>query len=950
MLPVYIWGKVDLPDPDPEWLSKSEVNRGVWYWAVETLCSKSRDAVRDALAGTEIIVDAEVEGSPVIHALAWASDLRKVSHSEPIASILLDEGPGIPTSVDWLYAVEGSLPHVWGIDGNGEKIALQLVEKPPASDYTTKVVIQATANPNGITSTAATWAMGFIRSRPGVIPGLPDPDQGIAPASLDYMADSYDYQGLVEIWAYNQGARTLVYAMGSSYADQGTQTNHDKFVDYYARTYRRLVVASAGNRNTAQGSCSQTYSYVQNKFFNGLIVGGTNTSGTRSRLDDALYACSSYTNPLNSTMEIPHVVAPARAGAEGLDAGGYIGVGTSASAAIVGSIATLVHDKNNALRGMPEAVRAIVMATAWRNVDGGRLVLTDAVDDRDGVGEVSAARAVKLADPANKKDGGNAPAQKGFDYGTMHFPDDFSLGRVRWYTERYSIYLPAFSALQAVLAWSATSTCSDYTQPGDCGSVSIDNNLDLYLDDGSNPVASSVSTGNAYEYIYYYNGSNSAKNLTLKVAWDGIYKTTTAFFGIAWDTLVPTNCPDTELCGPSKSYVEFSRAAQGAATQTPAVTRLGTGEWVIVWPTKEGCPQDEGPKYRVLAQLADYDGKPVGTPMEVAGCSSYQYSYQVQVAPIRDDMFVVAWHHGEGAAVNRDYDVRARVFLGYKGPSPTPFGVWSQEFTVAGGEGWQLGPGLAAKDDQFWVVWRDSYTRQIHGKRCYPVNPSWTPGQCTNPIRIDTTGTGDSFSYDDTTGAATLSNGRFVVVWRKRVGEQHQLRGRVFNWDGSPVTSEFAVSPLSSSVFLYPHVASLGTSFVVGYVQDGIKAIVMDSTGNEVCHVNNANSGTYGQLVSNYWLPKVAGDGSVFAIVFPLEVFQDNKGEFWRKYSTSAQQGGECIPEGLEERIDTNHDDADSNPVIWLSSCCTTTAIVAWPSDCTDPVANACLNHRVLAW
>jgi hypothetical protein len=76
MLPVYIWGKVDLPDPDPEWLSKSEVNRGVWYWAVETLCSKSRDAVRDALAGTEIIVDAEVEGSPVIHALAWASDLR----------------------------------------------------------------------------------------------------------------------------------------------------------------------------------------------------------------------------------------------------------------------------------------------------------------------------------------------------------------------------------------------------------------------------------------------------------------------------------------------------------------------------------------------------------------------------------------------------------------------------------------------------------------------------------------------------------------------------------------------------------------------------------------------------------------------------------------------------------------------------------------------------------
>ncbi len=937
-LPVFAWGKVDLPDADGEWLADSELNQEVWGLTVEELTAKSRAAVRAVLQSHGIGVDYELEGAPVVHAVARASDLWAIAKADGIASIDLDVGPGVPTSANWVYAVEAGLPHVWGIDGTGERIALQLVEKPPAADYTTKVVIQATANPNGTTSTRSTWAMGAIRSRPGVIPGLPDSDQGIAPDSLDYMANSYGYQGFVEVWAYDQAAKVLVYAMGSSLADKATATNHDKYVDYYTRTYRVLVVASAGNRDVAGGSCSQTYSYVQNKFLNGLIVGGVNDEDTRSRMDDAIYDCSSYTNPTFPwwPTEVPHVVAPAKAGSEGLDAGGYEYEGTSASAAIVGGIASLVHDKNYSLRYVPEAVRAVVMATAWENVDGDRLYLTDRVDDKDGVGEVSAARAVLLADSANKKDGGQAASAKGFDHGTMSFPGNFTSN---WYNEAYNISLPPYSAVQAVVAWSATSTCTNYQQRGDCGTVTPDNDLDLYLFEGGTERATSVSYHNAYEYVYYYNPTGRTKNLTLKVYWSS-GTASTAFFGIAWDTLAPTACPDTELCGPAEDYDEVATPVQDSSkgVQAPAVTRLGTGEWVVAWPTSDGCTG----QFKILAQFIDHDGVKIGNPYTVQDCSpGGTEPRQLRIEPIEDDRFVVAWHRNAGDPTG--FDVEAKVYLGEKGSD-----AWSPVFRPSiASSGWQMAPGLTTKDDEFWVVWRDIANDRILGRRCYDVNPGWQTNQCANEVQVSETSTGGS-TYGDTTAAATLGNDRFVVVWTKYANGQAKLVGRVVYWSGSSfATSEFDVSPAGTTV--YPDVASIGSSFVVSWARDGVKARVLNSSGTEICHVDDANSGTYGYTDTGCVYPRVTGQSSLFAVSF----FLNQASAYWRKYTTTPDQNGNCqgpAPGSIEERLDQDTSDQDQHPDLFVSDCCSTTAIAAWSSDCADPSWQNCINHRVLTW
>ncbi len=941
-LPVFVWGKVDLPDPDGDWLAQSDLNRQVWGLLVEELTAKSRAAVKAVLESHGIGVDYELEGAPVVHALARASDLWAIAKADAIASIDLDVGPGVPTSANWVYAVEAGLPHVWGIDGTGERIALQLVEKPPAADYTTKVVIQGTANPNGTTSTRSTWAMGAIRSRPGVIPGLPDSDQGIAPNSLDYMANSDGYQGFVEVWAYNQGAKALVYAMGSSLADRATATNHDKYVDYYTRTYRVLVVASAGNRDVTGGSCSQTYSYVQNKFLNGLIVGGVNDQDTRSRLDDAIYDCSSYTNPTFPwwPTEVPHVVAPAKGGSEDLDAGGYQYEGTSASAVIVGGIVSLVQDKNNSFRYAPEGVRAVVMATAWENVDGTRLNLTDGVDDKDGVGEVSAARAVMLADSNNKKDGGQAASAKGFDYGTMSFPGNFTNN---WYDEAYNISLPPYSALQAVLAWSATSTCTNYQQRADCGTVTPDNDLDLYLFEGGTERATSVSYHNAYEYIYYYNSTGRRRNLTLKVYWSS-GTASSAFFGIAWDTLAPTSCPDTELCGPAEDYDEVATPVEdpNKGVQAPAVTRLGTGEWVVAWPTSDGCTN----QFKILAQLLDRDGAKVGTPFVVQDCSpSSSEERQLRIAPMEDDRFVVAWHRNVTGNPS-NYDIEARVYLGEKGSQ-----AWSPIFRPSvASDGHQMAPGLTTKGDEFWVVWRDIPNDRIVGRLCYDVNPGWQTSSCANEVVISQSGIGaDYWTYGHTTAAATLGSDRFVVVWTKYSGGQEKLVGRVVYWSGSSfATSEFDVSAWGFQI--YPDAASLGNTFVVSWRDGGVKAKVMNDSGVEICHVHDANSRTYGYTEGYY--PQVAGyDSGSFRVAF----YTDQNGAYWRKYTTSPDGSGHCAPPSpgdIETRVDDEStNDLDKQPDLFVSACCPTTAILAWSADCMDPGAqDGCINHRILAW
>jgi subtilisin family serine protease len=88
---------------------------------------------------------------------------------------------------------------------------------------------------------------------------------------------------------------------------------------------------------------------------------------------ERMAAFSSWQNPTTG-VETPQVAAPgvniSMLTCNAPSWTGYTSSGTSFSSPIAAGVAALVVSKQPALGSWPEAVRAIVMATAWHNIEG----------------------------------------------------------------------------------------------------------------------------------------------------------------------------------------------------------------------------------------------------------------------------------------------------------------------------------------------------------------------------------------------------------------------------------------------------------------------------------------------------------------------------------------------------------------------------------------------------
>ena len=167
-------------------------------------------------------------------------------------------------------------------------------------------------------------------------------------------------------------------------------------------------------------SCGTEGEYVQNKFYNGIIVGGVDIQYSGVRCDDTMYDCSSWENPPYTDRELPEISAPALQSVcsgedeefDNLDSAGYDYKGTSASAAIVGGVVVLMIKQNSLLQYWPEAIKAITMVTAWNDPDGLPLSLSSSVDNKDGAGEIDARLAVILSATDNKYPDSTSPLKE----------------------------------------------------------------------------------------------------------------------------------------------------------------------------------------------------------------------------------------------------------------------------------------------------------------------------------------------------------------------------------------------------------------------------------------------------------------------------------------------------------------------------------------------------------
>lgn len=680
-LPVYIVAPVDLValEFDRGRIARGDLTyRGMVEDKQEKVIYKAYEELALLLSSYGYMPDFYVPGVPAVHVVLLKADVELLSRHDEAVFLFRDFGPGIPTSATWLYSTGLDQPHDWFVTGDGIKLAV-LMEYPPSPEaYDGSVHLPAcNAAPidlgaapnfriyNGTYpySDPANDMLRTVATANGCNVGLMGRDQGAAPGVSLYMGAGDNMIGNVEDWARSLGALVYVYGRGATSAADGGGSFHDFVVDYRTRISVPLAdgnmhyVASAGNRN-GQGDesydtiCSTVNGYVQNKFYNGIVVGGSMTLGTIPVSDDVFdLQCSSYENrSYAQDWELPNVVAPAMR--DGVDGSSYSDDrGTSISAAIVGGLVSLILSRNSGLKFAPEAVRAIIEVTAWKNVEGPELSMDDLIDDKDGAGLISAPRAVSLSDVGFR----HLQGTRGWWDDEPVFATDFD-GNGN-YDTTFMAEVKANHVLRATANWTATPR---WILPPLIWEIRPDANLDLCYCEWVNgacsgaTVCSSADYSN-WEFLMVVNGTSATKYYRLSLVNietnPNAYQAKT-YLGVAWDTMGAY--PYEEVCDTpdgATASVLFDTDTTGMHTQNvPDIAALNNEEYVVVWASDNGT----GNQTQIAVELLSKDGvaknvgwlpdgtKPV-TPYVLSAPDIYDFNTNPRVGVLNDNHYAVVW-------------------------------------------------------------------------------------------------------------------------------------------------------------------------------------------------------------------------------------------------------------------------------------------------------------------
>jgi hypothetical protein len=333
-------------------------------------------------------------------------------------------------------------------------------------------------------------------------------------------------------WARQKQVDVINYSNGGVDASIPYLTR-DRFFDYVGNTFPwPTIVPVTGqvpNETVSSSACS-----------NCIVVGGSDDNNTSSRVDDSIYADEDHANRIPG-LEVPHVVAPAVSVRILTDASWQPGWGTSLAAPQVSGLAASIIGSNTSLSGYPEAVRALIMATATNDVDGQSLDLSDAVDDRDGAGAINARLAADLMLSSNQNVW-NTPNEHGLNFGPLDSSDFHSNS---YYNNFVMVTAPAgWRHLQATLTWNVVSTCSDIVancpammEPEAIGNYAIE------VHEGfGNIVAQSTTPSLSHNYVHVRVESvvpGQTYLIFIKRIWENPNPPAVQYFGLAWHLFKP---------------------------------------------------------------------------------------------------------------------------------------------------------------------------------------------------------------------------------------------------------------------------------------------------------------------------------------------------------------------------------------------------------------------------
>ena len=334
----------------------------------------------------------------------------------------------------------------------------------------------ATANPyissvtqdsTYVCSTASSHSTGVV----GIINSSHPSRFGIAPGAILRAGGSCGGWGSEltnrSTAAAEWGARVFNLSWGR---DTGLSVDNDEARYYDSLIFNsfRTVVVAAGNSGDGNGNVG-----TPGVAYNVITVGNFNDLNTTTWSGDIMNSSSSWRDPISAKPEIAAPGTNINSATTASPWTGPIGSGTSYAAPMVTGLTTALMQRNRSLQIWPEAVKAILMASATHNIEGARRF-----SSRDGAGGIVAYNADNVTRGYN---GGwvglNYSCSSPTNYNALTMP------------------LVAGKRTRAVIAWDQNPSYENYTsQP------SADLDLRILSPSGS-VVASSTSLNNIFEIV-----------------------------------------------------------------------------------------------------------------------------------------------------------------------------------------------------------------------------------------------------------------------------------------------------------------------------------------------------------------------------------------------------------------------------------------------------------------